>query len=66
LALGNIPKRVNIPEENEEIFERRMMDPSSAFRKSENLRGREGTFLARTSKGGPFEKYLSDNTTPLP
>jgi hypothetical protein len=30
LALGNIPKRVKIPEENEEIFERRMMDPSFA------------------------------------
>jgi hypothetical protein len=27
LALGNIPKRVKIPEENEEVFERRMADP---------------------------------------
>ena len=30
LALGNIPKRVKIPEDNEEVFERRMADPSFA------------------------------------
>ena len=30
LALGNVPKRVKIPEENEEVFERRMMEPSFA------------------------------------
>jgi hypothetical protein len=51
LSLGNMPKRVVIPDENEEIFERRMMDPSFAeeIHNSENLRRRVGTFSTRTS-----------------